>query len=69
MIGDDTRTLGDMGKLGNGEWNGKDRGSWGTKGEMGGCQRVTGMGRHWKTLVKWQVAIGAFVQILPIVFV
>jgi hypothetical protein len=27
MIGDDTRTLGDMGKLGNGEWNGKDRGS------------------------------------------
>jgi hypothetical protein len=25
MMGDDTRTLGDMGKLGNGEWNGKDK--------------------------------------------
>jgi len=27
MMGDNTRRLGDMGKLGNGEWNGKDRGS------------------------------------------
>jgi hypothetical protein len=50
MMGDDTRTLGDMGKLGNGEWNGKDRGSWGTKGEMWGCQRVTCMGWHWKDI-------------------
>jgi hypothetical protein len=38
-MGDDTRTLGDMGKLGNGEWNGKDRGSWGTKGGNGGMPK------------------------------
>jgi hypothetical protein len=25
-MGDDTRRLGDMGKLGNGEWNDKDKG-------------------------------------------